>query len=1473
MEQTPIAQLNPELPSVESQHFRATVTLIWPYSSSARQLALLLAEPDLRLRRRNGQVRARFSGASAKAIATTGVGIGDEVVLSLRGAQFVTEGAISTPGKSIDWELEYVQTVVIRIYRNSEETANIELVDAPPTPAPASPLRRQSRAAPSPALQYSSPAFLKRARLSDGPFFEPPYDPLAEETGEGHDKKRRRKSYRDWKAWTYSARTPSPEKEDVATDEEMELLEASPSRPEQLPQTPTSPSKSATVSKSTKPLRTQGADQTEAPILAEEAISQPNEQDADESVVRGSDYSVLYSAPDEHLSSDAQYAFGGDTEVDTEVNTEEEYPAQGEAEGGSTSTNEPDADEVHRMERETTGSDEDAAAEARTENDTHEDRGQVVEPQQAPTSTSFPKGDEQDAETSPAPLINAPRIDMPPPTLTTIQTDPQNTVSAALLTPIGKEPGSPTLRPLDSANLPIPSPFPGERENTATSYFDQLIANEHTIEPEAKDEAEEKPPSEASYIGETSFFSSIGSSNVSAFHPNHESAFAPLRFTFGMDGAGSSRPMELSSPPPEAQPDQEGKDVPEASGSTTIADTSFNTSDDAGALSKSQNTGDAQKASENAQEMPATEAQNTAEEAQDSDVTMPSSGDDESSSAEEPDQDIAHHTAQETEDDAVVSLAVHPESGAIEEPKDNRQSSPSKHGSPIEHHSPKTFIQNQDQPSPATLETHSVFVNQDPATETSVRSEAPDEPAATHTPSQEPEPSEDVDQVEQSFSMDHSYEASVEATDDYLQDAFPMDHMSQEFRDEQYTQTEEGSVMEHQWIEDHFDSQTDHSKASMVSEVPNLSTNELSMIEAEQGHDIDEVETVDTPRTVPTKNTRSKAKAQTPSVKDEAPASIRTTRSTRSRGSVSSIARSVISPPRTRARSAKSPSQGAAQASPHSINTRSDFLSPEKNIPAHVSTTVRESPRKSLQRSLKQEFAAARSRKERDDQSSPKFELPQDQNASENEHINDVLVKDWTERNTHTEYSASPAHTLEDLTEAQKSEFDSPVKHNARSREDDSVIEYLSGTDPESKTKSKAKTGRKKPAPKAVVEIHSSQAATSESGSPSRRLRSKGPVEPVTQSPRNVRRTRRNVYNVPERQESEEVSEADPKPEEKSQQGESEGLSQAPAVEAEESMRSSTLNSQAALQRQRLMTPDATQQTANEAQSSFVAAPTGQDSLLTPQPTQATSAHLRSSQQDADMDATSASPSAQKSLDTKTTPGRNKTATHTTSTSLSPTLIEKPTSKPEGSKDTQESPSIGLSTPLSYYTPLKDLPYFLNRSSQFHSSANPDILALVTSATTANEKAKKGPKHWNTTLHITDASSWPATTTVQCFRAYREALPEAGVGDVVLLRAFAVKSLNRHPALVSADESAWCVWRWGELDWGAEKGAFGELKAREEVKGPEVERGEGEWREVERLRVWYEGKVKQELQDKEESQVKTRSRDKAKGTAGGSADA
>ncbi|USP73050.1 hypothetical protein yc1106_00324 [Curvularia clavata] len=1391
MEQTPIAQISPELVALESKHFRATVTLIWPYSSSARQLALLLAEPDVRSRRRNGQVRARFSGASAKAIATTGIGIGDEVVLSLRGAQFVSEGTVSTPGKSIDWELEYAQTVVIRVFRHSEETANIELIDAPPTQTPKSPLHQQSRAAPSPTLKFSSPAFLKRARLSDGPFFEASYDPLLDEADEGHDKKRRRKSYRDWKAWTYSARTPSPEKEDVTMDDELELLEASPSRAAQLPRTPTSPSKSAVV-----------------PAAETPQHAQDNKQ-----------IGLETSTDNNVLPPDAEYAFGGDTEVDTEVNTEEEDPAQGEAEANQTNTTEGNIEGVQRTEREALENNTVAASQVRVAVETSGDVVEVDDKEQA-TETA-----------SPSRQFDAPRLAMPPPTLLTLQNDLQSTSSAGLLTPIGKEPKSPTLRPLDSTNLPIPSPFPVEREDNATSYFDQLIANEQAKETEAEGEEEESPPSEASYIGETSFFSSIGSSKASGLHPNHESVFTPLRFTFGLDGAGSSRPMELSSPSPESQLDGERGKSPELSASTTVVDTSF-------ASSLPQNTEEVETGNEQVQETGTSDVHIDTESQHPNTTRLSSSG----FSAEKTEQMTADHSVY-TDTDRVFedNAPIHPTSHsgtneAIEESEEEQEPSARMHGALIQEEHSQAFSHEQDQhqhhPQSMDLETRDTF-------------EASDEQKETNTSSREPDLSQDVVPTEQSFSVDHSYEADMEATDDYLQDAFPLGHMSQEFQDGHHTHSEQYPAFQEESMEDHFHSQLDQSSAAMVSEMSNVSASEQSAAAFKQSHDVDEVQTED----VPAGNTRSKAKVETSPVADEVPASVRTTRSTRSRGSVSSITRSVISPPRTHARSAHSPPQGATQASPSSVRSQSRLLSPEAGFSAIASTATRESPRRFLQRSLNKEFAAVRSESEA---RGPSI-TSQKQDVSEGERSHDDFTKDTDKV---AEHSVSPDMPSEEFAGIGKAEFSSPMKHDVSGNEGSLDSKPSSERGLEAKTKSKAKAERKKTASKTVVEAQNNQSVSTELDTPSRRLRSKGSVESTTESPRVLRRTRRNVYNLTESQETEEASAIDPKTDGKHgadlRQGEGEGPARL----------------QVDQQKQRLMTPDATQQTA-ESQSSFTAGATEQNSLLTPQPTQRTFTDPHSTQTDIDMDAMAASPSGKKTP-LKFTPRRGRSAIKEVSASLSPTLIEKPSLKTD--PDRAEEPSVGLSTPLAYYTPLKDLVFFLNRSSQFHSSANPDILALVTSATTSSEKAKKGPKHWNTTLHVTDVSSWPATTTVQCFRAYREALPEATVGDVILLRAFGVKSLNRHPTLVSADESAWCVWHWGKPVEVAQKGAFAELKAREEVRGPEVERGEGELHEVERLRNWFEAKVKQELQEKEESQVKTRSRDKAKGAASGSSD-
>lgn len=124
-----ISALNPSLPGLEITKFKAIIVLLWPYSPSARHFALLLADPDIRSRHKQSQVRARFSARSAEALAKTGVGIGDEIILGLQGAEFTKDGRVSTPGESIDWELLYTQTLVVQAFRKGSEFANLDISD------------------------------------------------------------------------------------------------------------------------------------------------------------------------------------------------------------------------------------------------------------------------------------------------------------------------------------------------------------------------------------------------------------------------------------------------------------------------------------------------------------------------------------------------------------------------------------------------------------------------------------------------------------------------------------------------------------------------------------------------------------------------------------------------------------------------------------------------------------------------------------------------------------------------------------------------------------------------------------------------------------------------------------------------------------------------------------------------------------------------------------------------------------------------------------------------------------------------------------------------------------------------------------------------------------------------------------------------------------------------------------------------
>ncbi|KAH9822119.1 Telomeric single stranded DNA binding POT1/CDC13 [Teratosphaeria destructans] len=222
----PIQSLFPNSDPPSHASIRAVVTLSWPYSSSTRQCALLLADPDFRLRNARGQVRVRFTGPSAEAVAKSHVGIGDEVVLELEGAQWEAAREVErTPGKSVEGELVFRRRLDLKILGNGTE--RIISLNAPASPPPTveTPVPRPVRSLRT-SLDgsgysdgvpiYSSPAFAKRLRLSieSSSFLSDTiYDPFTEDVVESSTAKaKQRRSLGEVRQWRFADRTPSPEK-------------------------------------------------------------------------------------------------------------------------------------------------------------------------------------------------------------------------------------------------------------------------------------------------------------------------------------------------------------------------------------------------------------------------------------------------------------------------------------------------------------------------------------------------------------------------------------------------------------------------------------------------------------------------------------------------------------------------------------------------------------------------------------------------------------------------------------------------------------------------------------------------------------------------------------------------------------------------------------------------------------------------------------------------------------------------------------------------------------------------------------------------------------------------------------------------------------------------------------------------------------------------------------------------------------
>ncbi|KAK2064688.1 hypothetical protein LY76DRAFT_679822 [Colletotrichum caudatum] len=269
----PIAQLNPNIQDPKNSFARGVVTITWPYSIVKKTIAFLLAEPDYRLRRAKGQVRVEFDGSSAKAIAEAALGSGDEITLSLDGAEFVVDDSKTrVPGTSLDWQLRFTERVLLQAKISDSDDVKVIDVDHPVQPEPEPELELpQSALDPftekektperttTPIVssskrpidgnveadEYASPAFLKRARMSYGSLFDGGMDIFDEDVAARVRTNKRPKTSRYSEVWRYASQSPSPESEnheeeksaDTPMVEEQPLEQtavATPSRPKMV---------------------------------------------------------------------------------------------------------------------------------------------------------------------------------------------------------------------------------------------------------------------------------------------------------------------------------------------------------------------------------------------------------------------------------------------------------------------------------------------------------------------------------------------------------------------------------------------------------------------------------------------------------------------------------------------------------------------------------------------------------------------------------------------------------------------------------------------------------------------------------------------------------------------------------------------------------------------------------------------------------------------------------------------------------------------------------------------------------------------------------------------------------------------------------------------------------------------------------------------------------------------------------------
>ncbi|KAK8136425.1 hypothetical protein PG984_004365 [Apiospora sp. TS-2023a] len=302
---TPIAQLNPELPT-QTATVRGVVTIVWPYSSTTSSLSFTIAEPEYRLRRPKGQIRVNFAGHIAKEVSESGIGSGDELVICLDGVEWeaaATNGRLPSAGH--EWQLKFSQKLRLQAKLNVSGETKVLEIDQPSTAPQAQPATPDTVEAPviapTPDAEYAlpasfkvppaksrslkrladgefaSPAFIKRAQVSYGSLFEDGFDifedalGMFEEDGGARGRGRKRSKFgRQSGAWRYTSqsperspeRSPEPEPEPEMDPEPEPEPEPQPGiEPEMRQEAVAAESKSGRPSLSPRPQRPQMTDE------------------------------------------------------------------------------------------------------------------------------------------------------------------------------------------------------------------------------------------------------------------------------------------------------------------------------------------------------------------------------------------------------------------------------------------------------------------------------------------------------------------------------------------------------------------------------------------------------------------------------------------------------------------------------------------------------------------------------------------------------------------------------------------------------------------------------------------------------------------------------------------------------------------------------------------------------------------------------------------------------------------------------------------------------------------------------------------------------------------------------------------------------------------------------------------------------------------------------------------------------------